>query len=182
MIDKKSRRQITFSKRRKGLYRKASYLCSQGYDMAIIAMSSVGNAFAFGNPDIDAVIRRYERDGHPIDSDKEEEEEEQGGEVAAVVPPATTLGVLHGSGPTLDLVTTPKAGEEGASSSRMIGEETATKASMLEDHRFWWNKSFDHLRVEELRDLEKAMVELRNKAQERADHILRSTTLSLGRL
>ncbi|KAJ8458474.1 hypothetical protein OPV22_031400 [Ensete ventricosum] len=178
MIDKKSRRQITFSKRRKGLYRKASYLCSQGYDMAIIAMSSVGNAFAFGNPDIDAVIRRYERDGHPIDSDKEEEEE-QGGEVAAVVPPATTLGVLHGSGPTLDLVTTPKACEEGASSSRMIGDETATKASMLEDQRFWWNKSFDHLRVEELRDLEKAMVELRNKAQEQKS-LAQSAGLSRG--
>ncbi|GFZ09414.1 K-box region and MADS-box transcription factor family protein [Actinidia rufa] len=59
-IQKRSQLQVTFSKRRAGLFKKAgelSVLCS--VDVAVIAVSPAGNVFAFGSPSADAVVNRF---------------------------------------------------------------------------------------------------------------------------
>ena len=59
-IEKRSQLQVTFSKRRAGLFKKAgelSILC--GVNVAVIAVSPAGKVFSFGSPSVDAVIDRF---------------------------------------------------------------------------------------------------------------------------
>uniref|UniRef100_A0A0D9XYR9 MADS-box domain-containing protein n=1 Tax=Leersia perrieri TaxID=77586 RepID=A0A0D9XYR9_9ORYZ len=59
-IEKKSPRQVTFSKRRKGMFKKASELAVlTGARVAAAVFSQAENAFLFGDPSIDAVLRSY---------------------------------------------------------------------------------------------------------------------------
>ncbi|KAI4374310.1 hypothetical protein MLD38_012320 [Melastoma candidum] len=59
-IDNKSSQQVTFSKRRAGLFKKASELCILcGAQVAIIVFSPVHKVFSFGHPNADAIIERY---------------------------------------------------------------------------------------------------------------------------
>ncbi|CAN0920889.1 Agamous-like MADS-box protein AGL62 [Linum grandiflorum] len=57
---KDSNRQVTFSKRRSGLFKKASELCTLcGVDIAIIVFSPGQKAFSFGHPSIQDVVDRF---------------------------------------------------------------------------------------------------------------------------
>jgi hypothetical protein len=69
-VDKNSR-QVTFSKRRSGLFKKCSELALLcGADLAVIVFSEAGNVFAFGSPSVDAVLRRHKDDGRePLPGD-----------------------------------------------------------------------------------------------------------------
>ncbi|GAB4848005.1 hypothetical protein Ancab_002665 [Ancistrocladus abbreviatus] len=59
-IGDKNKKHVTFSKRRLGLFKKASELCVLcGADLAIIAFSEVGKVFCFGHPTAESVIQRY---------------------------------------------------------------------------------------------------------------------------
>nr|GFA75145.1 agamous-like MADS-box protein AGL62 [Tanacetum cinerariifolium] len=59
-IEENNNRQITFSKRRNGLFKKASELCVlTGAKIAIIVKSPGGRIFTFGHPNVDALIDTY---------------------------------------------------------------------------------------------------------------------------
>ncbi|XP_010655621.2 agamous-like MADS-box protein AGL62 [Vitis vinifera] len=59
-IEKKSSLEVTFSKRRTGLFKKAGELCVLcGAEAAAIVFSPGGRAFVFGHPTADAVIDRF---------------------------------------------------------------------------------------------------------------------------
>ncbi|KEH33854.1 agamous-like MADS-box protein AGL62 [Medicago truncatula] len=59
-ISNESNLQVTFSKRRSGLFKKASELCTLcGADVALIVFSPGEKVFSFGHPNLDAVIDRY---------------------------------------------------------------------------------------------------------------------------
>nr|GMC49684.1 agamous-like MADS-box protein AGL62 [Ipomoea batatas] len=66
-IQKKSNLEVTFSKRRIGLFKKASVfstLC--GADVAIIVFSPAGNkVFSFGHPTVEAVVERFLGENNP---------------------------------------------------------------------------------------------------------------------
>lgn len=67
-LENKSHKQVTFSKRRSGLFKKAgelSLLCCS--DVAVIVFSPNGKLFCFGHPSVDDVIHRYlkERSTNP---------------------------------------------------------------------------------------------------------------------
>ncbi|GKG11762.1 agamous-like MADS-box protein AGL62 [Tanacetum coccineum] len=56
-IEENNNRQVTFSKRRNGLFKKAAELCVlTGAKIAIIVNSPGGRVFAFGHPNVDALI------------------------------------------------------------------------------------------------------------------------------
>ncbi|XP_030515552.1 agamous-like MADS-box protein AGL61 [Rhodamnia argentea] len=60
IIEDKAAREVTFSKRHRGMFWKASELAVLcGAEVAIIAYSPHGNPFVFGHPSADAVIDRY---------------------------------------------------------------------------------------------------------------------------
>ncbi|XP_021753229.1 agamous-like MADS-box protein AGL61 [Chenopodium quinoa] len=59
-MEKDSNRQVTFSKRRCGLFKKASELCTLcGVDAAIIVFSPGKKAFSFGHPSVETVANHY---------------------------------------------------------------------------------------------------------------------------
>ncbi|XP_019427409.1 PREDICTED: agamous-like MADS-box protein AGL62 [Lupinus angustifolius] len=52
--------QVTFSKRRSGLFKKASELCTLcGAEVALIVFSPAHKAFSFGHPSVGAIIDKY---------------------------------------------------------------------------------------------------------------------------
>uniref|UniRef100_A0AAU7LJH7 MADS76 n=1 Tax=Hippophae rhamnoides TaxID=193516 RepID=A0AAU7LJH7_9ROSA len=62
-IENKNSSQVTFSKRRTGLFKKAcelSVLC--GVEVATIAFSNNNKAFCFGHPSVEHVLHRYLHD------------------------------------------------------------------------------------------------------------------------
>ncbi|KAL0407485.1 UNVERIFIED_CONTAM: Agamous-like MADS-box protein [Sesamum latifolium] len=63
-IEKKTNLQVTFSKRRTGLFKKAgelSVLC--GAEIAILVQSPAGKIFSFGNPSVESVLGRFQTGG-----------------------------------------------------------------------------------------------------------------------
>lgn len=60
LIQVASARQVSFSKRRSGLFKKASELCTLcGVETTLILFSPGGKANSFGHPSVDAVINRF---------------------------------------------------------------------------------------------------------------------------
>ncbi|XP_052193938.1 agamous-like MADS-box protein AGL62 [Diospyros lotus] len=59
-IEIKNHLQVTFSKRRFGLFKKASELCTLcGVELAILVLSPAGKVFSFSHPNIDSIINRF---------------------------------------------------------------------------------------------------------------------------
>lgn len=59
-IEKCSNKQVTFSKRRAGLFKKASELCILcNVNIAIIVFSPAEKLFCFGHPDVEGIVGRY---------------------------------------------------------------------------------------------------------------------------
>ncbi|KAB1200834.1 Agamous-like MADS-box protein AGL62 [Morella rubra] len=55
-----SRQQVTLSKRRAGLFKKAAELCVLcGAEVAILTLNDKGKMFGFGHPNVETVINRY---------------------------------------------------------------------------------------------------------------------------
>nr|QWX93782.1 MADS-box protein 43 [Cunninghamia lanceolata] len=60
-IENPNKRQVCFSKRKMGIFKKASELSIMcGTEIAIIVFSSAGKAFTFGSPNIDFVVDKYQ--------------------------------------------------------------------------------------------------------------------------
>ncbi|KAM7258188.1 hypothetical protein ACFE04_013929 [Oxalis oulophora] len=71
-VENKSSRQVTFSKRRKGVFKKGNELAILcGVLVAIIVFSPGGKPYAFGNPDVYSIIDRI------MNEDEDEEDEEE---------------------------------------------------------------------------------------------------------
>ncbi|CAJ1977305.1 unnamed protein product [Sphenostylis stenocarpa] len=59
-MSNESNLQVTFSKRRSGLFKKASELCTLcGAEVALVVFSPGEKVFSFGHPNVEAVIDRY---------------------------------------------------------------------------------------------------------------------------
>ncbi|GAU24317.1 hypothetical protein TSUD_49060 [Trifolium subterraneum] len=59
-MSNESNLQVTFSKRRSGLFKKASEFCTLcGVDVALVVISPSDKVFSFGHPNIDTIINRY---------------------------------------------------------------------------------------------------------------------------
>ena len=59
-MSNESNLQVTFSKRRSGLFKKASELCTLcGAHVALVVFSPGEKVFSFGHPNVDAVIDRF---------------------------------------------------------------------------------------------------------------------------
>lgn len=72
----KSKQQVTFCKRRKGIFTKASELCTLcNAEVAILTFSSAGKIFSFGHPSADQVVNRYV---HQTKSESESESSDDG--------------------------------------------------------------------------------------------------------
>lgn len=60
LIESKQARQVAFSKRRFGLFKKASEICTlTGCNIAIVVFSPSGKPFSFGNGCVNTIIQRF---------------------------------------------------------------------------------------------------------------------------
>uniref|UniRef100_A0A0E0PYD7 MADS-box domain-containing protein n=1 Tax=Oryza rufipogon TaxID=4529 RepID=A0A0E0PYD7_ORYRU len=172
-IDGKEKRQVTFSKRRRGLFKKASEISTlSGASIAIVSFSKAGNVFAFGSPSVDAVLRRH-----------------------VVAGPSTSTSHAHAGGDVfaddggdnpevlnaLKRATDEAAAEVAAEDARQSGVEgKITEAMAAGRRRFWWDAAnVEALGEAELPVFERALHKLRgavaqggnNPIQERWDRI-----------
>lgn len=69
MVKDSSSRQVTFSKRRTGLFKKANELATLcGAEVAVVVFSPGGKPFSFGHPNVDSVADRFlNQDPEPKD-------------------------------------------------------------------------------------------------------------------
>ncbi|CAN0924094.1 Agamous-like MADS-box protein AGL61 [Linum grandiflorum] len=56
----RSHLQVTFSKRRAGLFKKASELCTLcGVEIAVIVFSPAGKTYSFGHSDVGSIVKKF---------------------------------------------------------------------------------------------------------------------------
>lgn len=76
MVKDNSSRQVTFSKRRTGLFKKANELATLcGAEVAIVVFSPGGKPFSFGHPNVESLADRFlnqdpNKDGNVVESSK----------------------------------------------------------------------------------------------------------------
>ncbi|CAD5330129.1 unnamed protein product [Arabidopsis thaliana] len=64
-MENESNLQVTFSKRRFGLFKKASELCTlSGAEILLIVFSPGGKVFSFGHPSVQELIHRFSNPNH----------------------------------------------------------------------------------------------------------------------
>ncbi|CAA0834264.1 Agamous-like MADS-box protein AGL62 [Striga hermonthica] len=152
-IEVKNHLQVTFSKRRSGLFKKASELCTLcGVEIAIIVFSPAGKVFSFGHPNVESIVDRF-----------------------------LTRGPAHGpSGPgPFHLVEAHRNASvrelnlqlgqilNELEAERKRGEELDGMRKTGQSH-YWWEGSIDKLGLDELEQLRDAMEELKRNVASQA--------------
>uniref|UniRef100_A0A0E0AA57 MADS-box domain-containing protein n=1 Tax=Oryza glumipatula TaxID=40148 RepID=A0A0E0AA57_9ORYZ len=158
-IDNSGRRQVTFSKRRNGLFKKASELSTLcGASVAVVAFSSAGNVFAFGQPTVDAVLRRFD----PLHADAEAPAPaavEDGGDDVVVADPEELDALRRAEEQTKAQVAAEQA------RMRDVGDKV-TQA--MAGSPLWWEADVEALGEAELPEFVRALERLRDSVRRHA--------------
>ncbi|KAA8536301.1 hypothetical protein F0562_028779 [Nyssa sinensis] len=146
-IEQLNNRQVTFSKRRSGLFKKAGELCIlTGAEVAIVVLSPGNRVFAFGHPNVDAVVERYFTGSSPSQLNKN--------------PVSAHEFNRHYLDASAEL--------EAEKNRRVVIEEEKT----VGNGGFWWDVNVDELGLEELEQYKAALEEMRQKVAVRADELM----------
>ncbi|VAH13477.1 unnamed protein product [Triticum turgidum subsp. durum] len=154
LVEDRESRQVTFSKRKSGLWKKASelaVLCRAS--LAVVVFSEAGKGFAFGSPSTDAVLgyAGYGEANVPAAADDVEwealealcqETEKNGLEVAAEAARMSAVG------------------------KKVVDVQTQ------EGKRFWWEADVEALGEAELPEFARALQRLRDNVRRRADSLM----------
>ncbi|KAI3431012.1 MADS-box domain-containing protein [Psidium guajava] len=170
-ITNKSSQQVTFSKRRSGLFKKASELCILcGAHIAIIVFSPVHKIFCFGHPNVDYIVDRYVR-GTSLDP-----HQDGGGEEGAIAAAADDIvPALHALNEEYDEVLQELAREKQRGVELKRAERDGTAGG---GDRFWWDKALDNdMAAEELEQFVFAVEELMQKVAMKADDMMMRSLL-----
>ncbi|XP_059654900.1 agamous-like MADS-box protein AGL62 [Cornus florida] len=159
-IDQMNNRQVTFSKRRAGLFKKASELCIlSGGEAAIIVCSPGGRVFSFGHQSVDAVVDKFVT-----------------GSTSSSSPPPNKLNEELNK----RYVEISKELDAEKKRSLMIEEEVKVRGVGNGRGGLWWNDPIDGLSLVELEQKLVSMEELKRKLDMRADAMMmKSSTMPL---
>uniref|UniRef100_A0A0E0BAT2 MADS-box domain-containing protein n=1 Tax=Oryza glumipatula TaxID=40148 RepID=A0A0E0BAT2_9ORYZ len=150
-IEGKEKQQVTCSKRRRGLFKKASELSrTSGASIAIVSFSKAGNVFAFGAPSVDAVLRRHAVAGPPTST----AHGHAGGDVFTGDEDPEVLNALKRA-------TDEATAEVAAEDARLSGVEGKIARAMAAERRFWWEANVEALGEAELPVFDRALQKLR---------------------
>jgi hypothetical protein len=142
-IPKKSHLQVTFSKRRSGLFKKASELCTLcGVEIAIVVFSPADKAFSFGHPEVESIIDRYLSRNPPQESSSNQIVEAHRNSNVCDLNVQLTQLLSH-------LEIEKKQGEE---------IDHVRKARQMQ---FWWESAIDDLGLNELLQLRVSIEDLK---------------------
>ncbi|KAJ4823019.1 hypothetical protein Tsubulata_009225, partial [Turnera subulata] len=153
-IPKKNHLQVTFSKRRAGLFKKASELCTLcGVEIAITVFSPANKAFSFGHPDVDSVIDRFlTRNPPPSSGAHQLFEAHRNANVRDL-----NAQLTH----TLNQLEAERKHGEALNQIRKAGQSQC-----------WWEAPVEELGVQELVQLRDALEELKKKVAKQANKML----------
>ncbi|KAK6912356.1 Transcription factor, MADS-box [Dillenia turbinata] len=161
-IEKKNHLQVTFSKRRSGLFKKASELCTLcGVEVVIIVFSPAEKAFSFGHPDVDSIVNRFlSRNTTPQGSNG-----------------AVQMGEAHRSANVreLNMQLTQILNQLEAEKKRGEALNEMVKASIGQR---WWEAPVEELSVQELEQLNASLQELKKNVTKQAEKLLIESTNS----
>ncbi|ESW17770.1 hypothetical protein PHAVU_007G266800 [Phaseolus vulgaris] len=151
--------RVTFSKRRTGIFKKASELATLcGVDIAVIMFSPSSQIFSFGSPNVDPVIQRYTAQGPP---------------------PLLTLD-LNEAHSTVD------EGELHAQLNNLSDQMTAEKKHEealkrlmkdVEEHS-WWAIPMENMNDSQLEKCKKMLEDLKERVNEKREKLLLQSTFS----
>lgn len=145
-IESKSSCQVSFSKRRAGLFKKAGELCVLcGAEIAVIVGSpGKKKVFSFGHPSVDALVARY----LTASSCSSSSSSLCSGTVPRLVPEAAEAGPLLLPPPPPSV----KAEEEAAVAAPGV----------------WWESCVEGMELEELEQFQASLEELKKNVETRA--------------
>ncbi|KAH0683419.1 hypothetical protein KY290_022018 [Solanum tuberosum] len=159
-ITNQNSRHVTFSKRRLGLFKKASELCIlTGAEIAIMVQSlKRQRLFTFGHPSADAVIDRY------LTGKSEEEGVKSAGN--------DQFNYVQQSNEYYSQICRELEAEKKVKEEIVIDESKMVNGgSNNGGGGFWWNESTDDMGIEELEKFMCALEELKKKVNMRCDEL-----------
>ncbi|CAJ2630376.1 agamous-like mads-box protein agl62-like [Trifolium pratense] len=146
-LDKETNKQVTFSKRRQGLFKKASELCVLcDVHAAIIVFSPADKLYSFGQPNTDAILNSYINGTTEFTDAKSMED-------------SSTYAEYNGQY------------EESLKMLEMEKKKLAEVENLAKtwNRGDWWNDSIDDMSINQLEQFMISLYELRKKLFERAD-------------
>ncbi|KAE8677380.1 Agamous-like MADS-box protein AGL61 [Hibiscus syriacus] len=154
--------QVTFSKRRSGLFKKASELCTLcGVEIGIIVFSPGNKVFSFGHPEIGNVIGRY-INGNPQAQDN-----------------SGTLHIMeahrNAHARELNMQLTELTSQIEVEKRR--GEEL-NHMRRARQGQYWWEAPVEELSLPQLQQLKSALEELKKNVAKQVEKLLIQTTNS----
>ncbi|XP_071734587.1 agamous-like MADS-box protein AGL61 [Rutidosis leptorrhynchoides] len=161
-IQIKNHLQVTFSKRRSGLFKKASELCTLcGVEIAIVVFSPAGKVFSFGHPKVESIVDRFltrnpnrnTTNLHLVEAHR----------LASI--PELNMQLTH----ILNELETEKKKSETLDEMR--------KASRSQ---FWWEAPIEELNLHELEQLKDSMDELKKTISTQANKLLAENSNSMS--
>ncbi|XP_019165300.1 PREDICTED: agamous-like MADS-box protein AGL61 [Ipomoea nil] len=161
-IETKNHLQVTFSKRRSGVFKKASELCTLcGVEIAIIVFSPAGKAFSFGHPNVDPILDRFlSRNPHPV----------SGAALHLAEAHRSAAAVCEMS---LQLTQVLAASEMEKKRGEMVGRMREERRS----RQYWWEAPITELGLPELEQVMIAMDELKKNVASQIGKIMAAETL-----
>ncbi|OVA11798.1 Transcription factor [Macleaya cordata] len=147
--------QVTFSKRRNGLFKKASELCTMcGAKTAIVVYSPAGKAFSFGHPCVESTLDKFLATASLIEI----------GESSLGVPSFPDYHWNIG------------INKLNRHINELVNQLEAEKK--YREGQFLWNKPIENLKFHELEQLRVSMEELKIKMVNRTEGLKRASMLS----
>jgi hypothetical protein len=149
-LEKDSNKQVTFSKRRQGLFRKASELCILcDVRASIIVFSPADKLYSFGQPNTDAILNSY------INGTTEFVD-------AKSIEDSSTYTEYNGQY------------EDALKMLEMEKKKLADIKNLAKtwNRGDWWNDSIDNMSIDQLEQFMISLYELRNKLLGRTDELL----------
>ncbi|XP_050234794.1 agamous-like MADS-box protein AGL62 [Mercurialis annua] len=169
-VEKENSRYVTFSKRKNGIFKKATELSTlTGAEVAVLLFSEHGKIFSCGNPDVDTVLDRYLaefKDGNDINIDESCLLEQHG-----VVTQATVEE--HEFKRSLDRLEEVQR----VAKSIMIGNNNDDN-----NEEFWWDDPIDNMNKDELEGFKSSLEELKKNVVARTDVMAADNAASESRI
>ncbi|XP_068661716.1 agamous-like MADS-box protein AGL62 [Aristolochia californica] len=155
-IENPDARQVCFSKRRSGLFKKAAELCLLcNAQVAIIVFSPAGKIFTFGHPSVDSVIERFLR-GHNA-----------GTEIPQLGPMTEELS--RHCCDLMEQVETEKKKKE-------VLQERGKPAAASGGQESWWEVDVRGRGLHELEEFKMSLEKLRDNVLNRAEELSRANS------
>ncbi|XP_008241202.1 PREDICTED: agamous-like MADS-box protein AGL62 [Prunus mume] len=172
-IQNTSSLQVTFSKRRTGLFRKASQLGALcGAEVAILVFSPHGRPFVFGHPSVDSAISRLagtSTSAECMHASGDDEETHS----SIVQSNLAHSGTTYETSPDKEgLCLRLRVG--GGGSMGLVKEETQEVAEAWSGGRgFWWDQPTEKMKLHELKQFKTSLEDLRTKVGMQLDEMAR---------